>query len=336
MSFQRVSADDAGQIDRVDAIRSAAVAVDDPDQFPVSRAFTEAVIRHGRDLDPDEYHLYAPDPATEPVGYVALELPSRDNRHLIWADVVVHPAARRSGHGDRLVDFVLARAAEAGRNTIWVGLPADDVGARAFAERHGFRPASADARRRQVLADLDHAALADLEARARAASADYALERLTPPIPDDLLEQMVEVTAAINDAPMGALTFEDEEFDLQRMRDIETARTRSGWRCHRIVARDTATGTVAGHTELLIRPETPEFGYQFDTAVSKAHRGHRLGIRLKLDMLHRLAEVEPQLTEIETWNNVDNHPMIDVNEAMGYRLSRTFETWQRTLDDPDQ
>ena len=35
---------------------------------------------------------------------------------------------------------------------------------------------------------------------------------------------MVEVTAAINDAPMGTLTFEDEVFDLGRLQDIETAR----------------------------------------------------------------------------------------------------------------
>ena len=146
---------------------------------------------------------------------------------------------------------------------------------------------------------------------------------------------MVEVTAAINDAPMGELTFEDEEFDLQRMRDIETARARPG---------GAATGSWRGTRDRRGRRAhrsadptgDPEYGYQFDTAVLEAHRGHRLGILLKLDMLHRLAEVEPQLIEIETWNNVDNHPMIDVNEAIGYRLSRTFVTWQRTLDDPDQ
>ena len=29
------------------------------------------------------------------------------------------------------------------------------------------------------------------------------------------------MTAAINDAPMGDLTYEDEKFDLQRLRDLE-------------------------------------------------------------------------------------------------------------------
>ena len=46
-------------------------------------------------------------------------------------------------------------AREAGRNTIWVGTAEDDQGARQFVEGFGFRYASHDARRRQVLADVD-------------------------------------------------------------------------------------------------------------------------------------------------------------------------------------
>ena len=70
--------------------------------------------------------------------------------------------------------------------------------------------------------------IARLFAEAEAAAADYAVERIVPPVPDTTLQQMVEVTAAINDAPMGSLTFEDEVFDLGRLQDIETARERKG------------------------------------------------------------------------------------------------------------
>jgi hypothetical protein len=41
-----------------------------------------------------------------------------------------------------------------------------------------------------------------------------------------------------------------------------------------------------------------------------------------------LAEVEPQLKIIETWNNIDNKFMINVNEALGYRLSRVFNMYE--------
>ena len=53
---------------------------------------------------------------------------------------------------------------------------------------------------------------------ARATASDYVVERLRPPISDDLLAELCAVTEAINDAPMGTLDFEDEHFDLERMR----------------------------------------------------------------------------------------------------------------------
>ena len=59
---------------------------------------------------------------------------------------------------------------------------------------------------------------------------------------------------------------------------------------------------------------------QGDTAVARAHRGHRLGLLLKIDMMHWLAEAEPQFEVVETWNNADNGFMISVNESIGYRL----------------
>jgi RimJ/RimL family protein N-acetyltransferase len=48
-------------------------------------------------------------------------------------------------------------------------------------------------------------------------------------------------------------------------------------------------------------------------------------------MLRWLADAEPQLEIIETWNNVDNTFMINVNEALGYRLSRIFDMYELQL-----
>ena len=82
---------------------------------------------------------------------------------------------------------------------------------------------------------------------------------------------------------------------------------------------------------VVTEPSQPQFGHQADTAVARQHRGHRLGLLLKIDMMHWLAEVEPQLTIIQTWNNVDNSYMINVNEALGYRLNRIFNMYELRL-----
>ncbi len=330
--FVRVKPDDMTQVTAVARIEDAARQVDDPQAFPPIAELLAGQMRYGWDLEPPEHYLYLPEDASDPVGCLAVELPTRDNVHLVWASVVVHPDHRRHGHGSAIMKEALRIARAAGRSTIWVETAEDDQGARRFVERFRFRYASHDARRRQVLAEVDQAEIQRLWEMAQAAASDYCLERLQPPIPDKVLSELVEVTAAINDAPMGELTYEDEKFDLQRLRDLETAARGRGHRVYRVIARHRATGEVGGHTVVLTHPLQPDVAGQGDTAVARHHRGHRLGIRVKIDMMHWLAEVEPQVKIIETWNNVDNNFMINVNEALGYRLSRIFNMYELRLD----
>jgi GNAT superfamily N-acetyltransferase len=332
MPFVRVEPDDLAQVTAVACILEAARQVDDPDAFPVIAEMLAGEMRYGWDLEPPEHYLYVPDHATDPVGVLAVELPTRDNLHLIWAQIWVHPDHRRCGHGSVIMNEVLRIAQEVGRSTIWVGTAEDDQGARCFVEKFGFRYASHDARRRQVLADIDHTEIQRLWASAQAAASDYCLERLQPPTSDEVLSELIEVTAAINDAPMGDLTYEDEKFDLQRVQDLETALIGRGHLGYRVIARHRTTGEIGGHTMLITHPMQPHVGMQADTAVARNHRGHRLGLLLKIDMLHWLVDVAPQVEIIETWNNVDNHFMIDVNEALGYRLSRIFNMYELHLE----
>ena len=331
MPFVRVDPDDLAQVAAVAGIQEAARQVDDPEEFPPIAEMLAAYIRYGWDLDPEEHFLYMPEGATDPVGVLVVDLPTRDNLHLVWAQIFIHPDHRRRGHGSVIMNEALRITREAGRNTIWVATGEDDQGAQCFVERFGFRYASHDARRRQVLADVDDTEVRRLLASAEAAAADYYLQRLRPPTSDELLSELVEVTAAINDAPMGELTYEDEKFDLQRVQDLETALLERAECGYRVIARHRETGEVGGHTMVITDPLRPHVGMQADTAVARHHRGHRLGLLLKIDMMRWLAEVEPQLKVIETWNNADNRFMINVNEALGYRLSRIFNVYELRL-----
>jgi GNAT superfamily N-acetyltransferase len=331
MDFVRVKPDDMTQVTAVAGIEEAARVVDDPDAFPAIAKMLAGQMRYGWDLEPPEHYLYIPEGASDPVGVLVLDMPTRDNLHLVWAQILVHPDHRRHGHGSVIMNEALRMARESGRSTIWVGTAEDDQGARRFVEGFGFRYASHDARRRQVLANVDQTEVQRLWEMAETAATEYGLERLQPPISDEVLTALVEVTAAINDAPMGELTYEDEKFDLQRLRDLETAARGRGDRVYRVIARHRDTGEVGGHTVVLTHPLQPHVGGQGDTAVARHHRGHRLGLLLKIDMMRWLADAEPQLKIIETWNNVDNNFMINVNEALGYRLSRIFNMYELRL-----
>src|ERR1700729_1021223 len=73
-----------------------------------------------------------------------------------------------------------------------------------------------------------------------------------------------------------------------------------GVRAHVVAARAPGTGDLAALTQLCVDPAMPEWGFQELTAVARPHRGHRLGLLLKLAMLDLLAAKEPRLTRIIT------------------------------------
>ncbi len=62
-----------------------------------------------------------------------------------------------------------------------------------------------------------------------------------------------------------------------------------------LVARHRPSGALAAQTVVAVETDHPERGHQHDTSVTRAHRGHRLGLLLKTDMLRWLAAEEPQL-----------------------------------------
>ncbi len=331
MPFVRVKPDDLAAVTASVELLNAAQRVDDPDGWPGIPELAARQLEFGWDLEPDERYLYVPDGSDAPVGVLDISLPRRDNLHLVWAEIAVHPDHRGRGHGHAIMDEVLHRARESGRTTVWVGTAEDDARSRTFLESYGFVYASHDARRRQVLADVNSAEVERLFTAAKTAAAGYELVRLAPPVSEDVLIQLVEVTSAINDAPMGDLTYEDEKFDLQRLKDMETAREGRGDTMYRVAARHKESGEIGGHTVVVWNPLRPTTAGQGDTAVARTHRGHRLGMLLKIDMLHWIGDEHPEVEIIETWNNADNRYMIDVNEAIGYRLSRVFDMYELTL-----
>jgi hypothetical protein len=67
-------------------------------------------------------------------------------------------------------------------------------------------------------------------------------------------------------------------------------------------------------------PANPGWGFQMNTVVTRKHRGHRLGLLVKLAMMELLATTEPQLERITTWNAEVNEHMIAINEAIGYAV----------------
>ena len=61
-----------------------------------------------------------------------------------------------------------------------------------------------------------------------------------------------------------------------------------------------------------------ERGYQWGTLVRPDHRGHRLGLAVKVANVRLLQETHPRITTVVTFNADVNAPMVAVNERLGF------------------
>ena len=311
------------------ALLEAARVVDSPHEpSPLTGEFL-AGLRHGWDGDPPRAAI-SRDADGRPVGLLQVALGRWDNTHLGWVGITVHPAHRRRGLGSALFKAGVEEVRGAGRSLVLADSWADSAGS-AFATSLGLEKASDDVKRQQDLATLDRSRIAGLLAEAWPHAWAYELVRIAGPVPAELGADVAAMTGAINDAPTDDLDVEDEVFSAERIEAFENAQLGQDRRIYRLVARQRETGQLAGHTMVAIPAQRPWLAWQLDTSVVRAHRGHRLGLILKCEMLGWLAEAEPQLAELTTWNAASNGYMIGVNEILGYRVLANGSMWQLHL-----
>ncbi|HET6212422.1 MAG TPA: GNAT family N-acetyltransferase [Micromonosporaceae bacterium] len=311
------------------AVLEAARAVDAPHELgPTVTSFT-ARHRNGWDGDPPVTAV-AWDQRGRAIGVLEIWLGRWDNLHLGAIDVTVDPVVRRQGIGRQLFEAGVQRVVDAGRRVVLAGsrdLPA----ALAFAKEMGLDRAYEEVHRRQDVRTLDWARPDREYAAAQPKASGYEFLRISGAAPEDMIEDVALMTAAINDAPTDDLDMEDEVFTPERIRVFDAAQQARNRRMYRLVARERATGVLAGHTVVGVEGERPWHAWQYDTSVVRAHRGHRLGLLLKVGMLRWLAEEEPQLRTLDTENAASNAHMIGVNELLGYYVIGKTIGWQRHL-----
>jgi RimJ/RimL family protein N-acetyltransferase len=325
---ERVDLDDSTTVAQMVALMEAVRRTDAPFEHELTLTEYAGWLRHGWDGEaPEPYVLREGDSV---VGVMDLHLGEWDNRHLAWAGVAIDPAHRRRGLGGTLWRAAEDLARERGRTSIgtdgW-----ESPGVERFAAACGLRLGSVSVARRQQVDALDRSWLAGLHAEAAARAADYELLRLPAPTPEELLPAVAELTGAINDAPTDDLEIEDEVFPVERIRAYESAQSARRHRLYRVVARHRGTGELAGHSVVAVEQERPHIGDQHDTSVVRTHRGHRLGMLLKTEMLLWLAEAEPALRTVDTWNAASNDHMIAVNERLGFVVLGRGLEFQKSL-----
>jgi GNAT superfamily N-acetyltransferase len=269
-------------------------------------------------------------------GVVGLEMTRHDNLHLARIDLRVLPEHRRHGVGTALVEAAERIAAAAGRTKLLaeneMPLRPDYVDCgEPFARHLGFTVVQRMVRR-SIALPLEPSHAEALQRDARAIPAGYTLLTFGNYWPDEHLDDRCELGRRMSiDAPMGEHELEEEVWDADRVRALEASLTAQNRAKVTTAARHDDTGRLVGFTEVAIPLGAPESAWQHDTLVMREHRGHGLGFAMKLANFFVVLEQHPEVRRINTWNAVDNAPMIAVNEDLGFRIEAYSTDWERPI-----
>jgi hypothetical protein len=97
------------------------------------------------------------------------------------------------------------------------------------------------------------------------------------------------------------------------------------------VTQHVPSGRLVAMSEILVSPHSPAQAWQAVTVVDRAHRGHRLGLAVKIANLDALAAHAPAVHLIVTGNAATNAPMIAVNDMLGFEVVADGMFWQKRL-----
>ncbi len=302
----------------------AAQPEDDPNVPPPSLGLLRGWLAHGFPDEPPQCWFATADSGA-PLGCYALELPLRENRQNGFVNLLVGIGARRRGVGTALLAHAAQQAEANGRTLLMGGARVGAPGA-AFAAAVGASPGIQEVRRILDVGPDLRGRLPSLRSEAEQRATGYVLRQWVGPTPDDLVPGVCGLNMAMADAPHDA-AYEPITWDAARLRAAEERSVTQGTRDYSVAAVSDGTGEVAALTQVSIDPAgAPGWAYQMLTAVTRPHRGHRLGLLLKVAMLEWLATAEPDLRQVMTFNAAANEHMIAVNEALGHRVSDYFQS----------
>ncbi|MFD5213528.1 GNAT family N-acetyltransferase [Microbacterium sp. NPDC058345] len=269
------------------------------------------------------------------LGSGSLALPLKDNRHSGMVGVTVPVEHRRRGVGSALLAHIEAEALAAGRRTLraetaWpASAPADGAGepGREFARRHGYELAVGDLQNRLTL-PVDQLLIDTMLAEAPADG--YRIRSWVGAVPQQFVAEWAALDALLDtEAPTGDLDIEASSADVADYRADEALQARQGRTSYGTVAL-APDGRIAAYTQIVVSGDDGN-AYQWGTLVRREDRGHRLGLRVKLENLRMLQRHSPETPRIYTYNAESNTHMLAVNVRLGFETTgRLGELQKRT------
>jgi len=282
------------------------------------------------------------------VAQATTETQTGDDADTSWVQVLVHPEFRGRGIGRALADQVEERVLADGRRKAIAYVGGRETGGPRLASPTGFGSIAADDRatrfmhtrgysfeqvERMSRLELPITGLDAQVAAAREASGpDYRVHTWEDRTPERWLEdRAVLATRMSTDAPSAGLEEPEDVWTVDRVRDADDRRE-SNPRRHLVAAAEhVPSGRLVAYSVLSVPRQAHRAVQQYAILVLREHRGHRLGMLVKVANLAHLAATYPGRPSILTFNAEENRHMLDVNEALGFTAIAYEGAWRKDL-----
>ncbi len=255
------------------------------------------------------------------------------NEHTATCLLDVLPEWRRQGVGHRLLALLTEAAAQDDRRLLMTEtFSTAPVGA-AFMTRLGAHPGLTTHINKLVLADLNPGLLTGWQERADERAGDFTLDFWAGRCPEADLAGFVDLWNALLDlAPHDTLDLHETHWTPAGYREFEDYTAQGGHQQWVLVAREQATGALAGFTEVTWNPATPTLLFQGGTMVLPQYQNRGLGRWLKAAMLAKVLQDRPAVRYVRTGNADSNAPMLHINTELGFRPYIATTVWQITTE----
>ncbi|WP_034270241.1 GNAT family N-acetyltransferase [Actinospica robiniae] len=262
------------------------------------------------------------------LGFGIQDVETSKNRDLASTQLWVPGAARGEGVHAALFEEAVRVAANAGRQRLAMAfseIEAAAVVSDEFVEGHGGKLTDCAIRSALDLRAVDRALLEQWAAPSLKNSS-YTFVTWDQ-CPEEYAQSFCAALDAMADQPMGEFDYDFGTVEVERLRFVEARGVRFGVRRYNVAALD-PRGEIAGFTSMIAYPDEPETIEIANTGVTRQHRGHGLGLRLKAAAHLWVLRSQPDARWICTFNNDANKWMLDVNRALGYQAAERWPGYE--------
>jgi GNAT superfamily N-acetyltransferase len=243
---------------------------------------------------------------------------TEDNLAIAWVIAHVHPDHRRRGIGTALVAATEASLDEARTELVSATqVPPEQVvdhPYRRFAESLGYAVTSVSSVR-ELGWPVERSLL---DALVTGDPDGYRVESYIDGVPDDYRPSLGVLKGLVDvDAPSGDIAFEPSPVTPEHYAEELRRHSEAGRRLVESVALD-GSGDVVAYSELVVPSLPGRFMSQMGTLVLDAHRGHRLGLAVKVASLRALLDLGVTNPVVRTGNDDTNTHMVAINEQLGF------------------